>query len=138
MADHLFYVHLFCFWSMFGVIWVIQMAHYPAFRFISSEQFVEFHQFHSQRITPIVGPLMMTELVSGSLLVFRHGDSPVFWINFLGVIGIFIVTFAVSVPIHNQLSSGKNSAAIEKLILTNWLRTGIYSLRAIILIVLVG
>lgn len=129
-------IHSFAAWAMFGIIWVVQIVHYPAFRYIDPSQFTVFHQFHSNFITPIVGPLLLLELATGILLVTRESQQALYWINALGVVGMFVATFAISVPLHNKLIAGFDLATIDRLIWTNWIRTFIYTLRAPLLVYL--
>jgi hypothetical protein len=49
----------------------------------------------------------------------------------LAVVVAWVVTFAVSVPLHGVLAAGKDAAAIEQLIRTNWLRTAAWTVAAV-------
>lgn len=119
----------FCFY-LTGMIWVIQLIHYPAFCFISEKEFVHFHTRHTSIMGVIVGPVMVLEFLTALLLCFK---GPVgWWLNLAGVLGIWLVTFLVSVPIHNKLVHGLNIFQVEKLIRTNWLRTWLWSLRSVV------
>ena len=55
---------------MVGIIWVIQLLHYPTFHFIKQSDYVEFQHFHMQRISFIVVPVMIIEILSGFMLVY--------------------------------------------------------------------
>ena len=55
---------------MVGVIWVIQLLHYPSFHFINDQKYIEFQHFHMQRISFIVVPVMLIELASALLLAY--------------------------------------------------------------------
>lgn len=33
-----------------GLIWVIQLVHYPSFHFVEDSRFIDFQAFHTQRI----------------------------------------------------------------------------------------
>lgn len=113
-----------------GLIWTIQLVHYPSFEWIVAAQFEEFHRFHSRRITAIVMLPMVVELaVAIALLQYE----PLwFWaVNLGSVMAIWAVTFFISVPLHNRLQSGKNLQSIAKLVATNWLRTALWSARAL-------
>ena len=54
--------------GMFGVIWIVQIVHYPLMRFISGQQFARFESEHRTRISRVVGPLMAVEGVCVELL----------------------------------------------------------------------
>jgi flagellar biogenesis protein FliO len=42
--------------GMFGVIWIVQVVHYPLMRFASSPRFTRFETGHRLRISWVVGP----------------------------------------------------------------------------------
>lgn len=118
---------------MVGLIWTIQILHYPAFEYVLENRFAKFHEFHSKKITFIVLPIMVLELATAMLLVFNNTQSVSMLVNLIFLILIWFCTFFLSVPIHNSLTGGKNLAAIRRLILTNWPRTVLWTLRLIIL-----
>ena len=121
---------------MTGLIWLVQLVHYPAFRFVDAPQFAEFHAFHSTRITWIVLPVMTFEFVSAFLLAYRTNET--MWIaNAIAVVLIWLATALLSVPTHNQLAIGKSDELIYRLARTNWPRTIIWSLRSCAFLVFV-
>jgi len=118
--------------GMFGLIWLVQLVLYPAFGYIEPQQFRKFHFLHTQRITFIVGPLMCVEL-GASLGIFLSQPS-VFWGTGLALtLAIWLNTFFVSVPAHNQLALGDSKEVrteqIERLVRTNWFRTILWTAR---------
>ncbi len=124
-------IQVACCLLMTGLIWLIQLVHYPSFHLADPQRFQEFHLQHSSRITFIVAPLMGLELVTAMLLVRERGDSYAWWLNLLGVVLIWACTAFLSVPLHNQLANGYNTDKINALVLTNWPRTVIWTLRSI-------
>ena len=131
-----------CFF-MTGVIWIIQTIHYPGFIFADRAGFQKFHEFHSSRITPIVGPVMFIELLTavGLFLVSWEITSraETLWssINLALVLGLWALTVFVSVPIHNSLATGFDAQLVEKLTTTNWYRTALWTLRSVFLSILI-
>jgi len=129
----IFYLHFACTWLLVGLIWTIQVVHYPQFLEISAENFKASHALHTTRISWLVLPCMIFELVSGLYLL---GKNPDLWLV-LGMVclaGVWAVTFFLSVPLHNQLQSGYDTAVIRSLILTNWWRTVFWSLKGLLLL----
>jgi len=119
--------------ALAGLIWTIQLVHYPAFRYIAEPQFVEFEAFHQRRISWVVVPLMLIELATTlALFVWRPSGLPLSFaiMGALLVLAIWVCTFAVQVPLHNRLTQGYDRPAIEALISGNWIRTVLWSLRA--------
>ena len=119
--------------ALAGLIWTIQLVHYPAFRYIFEPQFMDFEAFHQRQISWVVVPLMVVELATTAVLLgWRPSGLPLpFTIaGALLVLAIWACTFAVQVPLHNRLAHGYDRVAIDALINSNWIRTVLWSLRA--------
>ena len=117
---------------MTGAIWIIQIVHYPIFHFVKDPTFSRFHKYHSSQITWVVAPMMFLELLAGfGLAYFVQG----IWIFQLALIlFLWLVTFFVSVPLHNKLGQVRNEQVIKKLVITNWIRTLLWTLRTLIIL----
>lgn len=115
---------------MTGLIWFVQVVHYPLFKSVGSDQFPEYHRAHMRLTGYIVGPVMLVEICSAAALVpLLHYDLlPIF--NLLGLIGIWLTTFGIQVPLHEQLKTEYSAKTITLLVLSNWIRTVLWSLRA--------
>jgi len=133
-----FTLQLFSSYFLTGLIWTIQMVHYPAFRFVNENNFSSFAQIHSKQITKVVMPLMITELITAFLLILAKGLDQVgftfFVTNFVLVICIWASTFFLSVPCHNKLMKKRTEEVIERLISTNWPRTIFWTLKSLALL----
>ncbi len=123
-------------WLMTGVIWIIQILHYPAFAVVDRAQFSAFHQRHSARITWVVFPAMATELATSCVLA-RSG-SLLAMLGLACAVTTWIVTAALSVPAHTRLTRGFDSAAHNDLVRTNWLRTVAFTAHALLSVALMG
>lgn len=118
---------------MFGVIWVIQLVHYPLFEGLDFNSFTKWHEFHARYISFIVAPMMVGELGLSLWYLLAQRE----WVSgllFALTVGIWASTFLLSVPLHNRLgqqnaSFEESRVAIRKLVLSNWPRTLIYSLK---------
>ena len=126
-------IHLLVTYALLGLIWTIQLVHYPSFRFVEENSFTSFEQFHTKSIAIIVMPLMLVELTLVTILPFIFGFEDRYLISFLIVVLIWMSTFFLSVPCHERLSRGKDLVTIERLVLTNWPRTVLWSLKAVLL-----
>jgi uncharacterized membrane protein len=126
-----FLIHLVCCAWMTGLIWVIQLLHYPAFAKIKKSEFIAFHATHTGLITFLVGPVMSVELLTGITLIKTSDFHPIFIGNFVLLVGIWICTAVLSVPAHDRLSSGQDLRRIDWLVRTNWPRTLFWSLRLV-------
>lgn len=120
---------------MTGVIAVIQLIHYPSFKVIATDQFSDFHQRHTKALGYIAAPGMCIELLT-ALWLIKNAELLII-LNLVAVIVLWLVTFLVSVPAHNQLALRFNDSAWKRLLRTNWIRTALWSLRSGILIIYV-
>lgn len=116
-----------------GLIWVIQIVHYPSFVKSSPESFKAFHSFHTDRMSWIVAIPMVVELaLSGLLLWNRSLLVPSYKLNlFLFILTLIIwgVTFLWAIPLHNRLGEGYSVALINQLVAMNWIRTIAWTMR---------
>ena len=128
-------LHLSATAIMVGVIWIVQLVHYPSFYFIEEKNFQEFSYFHQRNITYIVGPVMLIEFLSGLYLLPK--SEILFQVNMGLLVCIWLVTFFFSVKEHNHLISGKDLESIRRLVKTNWARTILWTIRLIILGVII-
>lgn len=129
----LFLAHSFCCVFMTGLIWTIQLVHYPAFSHVEEARFAEFAAFHARRITWIVAPVMLLELTTAGGLWYLRSD--ILWSLNLGLLLLtWLSTFLWSVPCHDRLSVTKNPVALHDLVVTNWPRTLLWSLRSLLLL----
>lgn len=115
-------------WAMVGVIWVIQLVHYPLFAGVGNEQFSRYAQEHSRKITWVVLPLMSIELTT-SYLLWReyHGLWQTVGLWSVGL--IWLATGLFFAPLHHKLSRGFCSRKHRLLVQGNWLRTVLWTLR---------
>ncbi|MEM9835995.1 MAG: hypothetical protein AAF828_05805 [Bacteroidota bacterium] len=116
-------------WALFALIWVVQLVHYPTFRYI--EDFPAFHQHHTTSITLIVGPLMLAEIALAGLIFLDSQWNWQWGVLFAIVIAIWGLTFFWAVPIHEKLGLQSSKALIEQLIIANWPRTVLWTIKAI-------
>ena len=119
---------------MVGVIWVIQLVHYPSFRFTDREKYVSFQIFHMRNISFIVVPVMILEFLSGLLLVLYHSNhESLLRISFFLLLIIWLVTALFFAQIHQKLSKGYDETLVRKLVSLNWIRTLLWTLRSCII-----
>lgn len=128
----LIFVHLsFCL-LMTGVIWIVQIVHYPTFRFIDNQKFTLFSAFHAKYISFIVMPLMLIEILTATILALQYPENKII-INLTLLIITWLFTFFISVPLHTKLQKERSPNSIEKLIISNWPRTILWTFRSLFL-----
>jgi uncharacterized membrane protein len=119
---------------MTGLIWIVQVVHYPLFERVGQEAFRLYEQEHTRLITFIVGPLMLFELLTGlALLTLEPNKSFATWIPWLlaALLGvIWVSTVFLQIPLHGKLSAGFEAEAHRLLVTSNWIRTIAWSVRA--------
>lgn len=113
--------HLAVTWALVGLIWTIQLVHYPSFRYV--EDFAAFHPHHTASITWVVGPLMLAEMGVAAYAALIADWRWEALLPFLVVILIWGLTFFWAVPLHEKLATQRDARVIEQLIVANWPRT---------------
>lgn len=132
IMEAILFFHFFLTFFMTGIIWLIQLIHYPSFSFIDKNMYSKFQTFHMNRISFLVGPIMILELLSGFyLLLFFYSESNFFVINFILNILILTMTIIVFGTIHKKLIEGFKFSLFAKLISMNWIRTILWSMKSI-------
>ena len=116
---------------MTGVIWFVQLPHYPLFGDVGEDSFRRYHAEHTRRTTWVVFPPMAIELVTAILLVVK--DPTMLRLVGLGlVLLIWGSTAGLQVPDHQRLAKGLDVSIVRRLVMTNWLRTVAWSVRSAI------
>ena len=117
---------------MVGLIWMVQIVHYPLFDDIGQENYVRFQRRHQSNITYIVAPTMLIELATAVLLAVYPVvgvDKSLVYSGLLLVVLVWISTALIQVPCHERLVKGFDPAAYQWLVNSNWIRTVAWSAR---------
>lgn len=113
--------------ALCSLIWIVQVVVYPSFSHVDSNRFARWHELYTRRMGYIVAPLMIAQLVLSVVLVAQKA-SVYSLLHAVGVVLTWLVTFLISVPIHNNLGrSGNRQTQLNKLVRTNWIRTILWS-----------
>ena len=119
---------------MTGVIWVIQIVHYPSFHFIEKELYTAFQKFHMNKISIIVIPIMLAELITGIMLFLdKSSKSPLLTISIIILVLIWLITGVFFTKAHNELIAGYQELVVNQLVAMNWIRTLLWTLRLLLL-----
>lgn len=120
--------------AMAGLIWFVQVVHYPLMSSVGREGWVAYERRHTARTSLVVAPLMLVELVTAAILaagIVREAD----WLAWtgIGLVGVvWASTFFVQVPLHQRLSAEWSDRAHAALVRLNWVRTFAWSARAVV------
>jgi hypothetical protein len=129
-------IHAAATWCLVGLIWIIQVVHYPLFKDVGRGGFVSYHERHMALISWVVGPLMLAEVGSAVLLLLLGERSLLFFVSIAPLAMVWLSTVLLQVPLHQRLAHGYDSAAINRLVSTNGWRTFGWTVRGICVVLL--
>lgn len=132
-------VHVVTTWYMIGLIWFVQVVHYPLLAAVGREQFTDYERRHVASTTWVVGPPMLLELFTAVFLLWVRPASIELWLVWVGLIALLLIwasTFFLQVPCHDKLSRSFDESAHRQLVRTNWLRTIAWSIRGLVVILM--
>jgi len=123
-------------WLMCGVIWIVQVVHYPLFARYEREAFSKIMRQHQARIAGVVAGPMIVEFVTSCLLLYWRPTSIPSWQAWLGLVCVLVCglsTLFVVIPVHDKLENlGFHETILRQLITRNWSRTIAWTLHAIL------
>ena len=125
-VTYLLLAHLAATLFMVGVIWFVQVVHYPLFARVGPEGFSLYYEAHSRLTTYVVGPPMLVEAATALLLVLRRPEGVPLAAALASLALVALIrlsTALLQVPRHNALGSGFDWRAWSGLVLSNWART---------------
>ena len=124
--------------AMAGIIWYVQLVHYPLFAKVGADTWFAYHADHERRTGWVVAPLMIAELGSAAVIVLdgSHGAPAV--IGLLLAATTWVITFALAVPLHRRLNVTRDIATIERLVAINWLRTAAWTAHGVVAVALLS
>ena len=136
LAALAFAAHLAATLVMTGVIWFVQVVHYPLFAGVGAAGFREYAARHGRRTTWVVAGPMLVELGTGAVLLWRRPaflPAAVAWVGAALLAVVWLSTWGLQVPRHAELGVGFDARAHRRLVRTNWLRTAAWTARAALL-----
>lgn len=123
------YIQLIATLMMGGMIWFIQIVHYPLF--LKIQNHTEYFVTHQKRTSLVVIPLMLAEGSSViALAMMRTSVADIMGALLLAI--IWISTFLIQVPLHQSLAQKFTQKGARALVRTNWIRTILWSARLIV------
>lgn len=134
----IFQLHAFATLYMTGLIWFVQLVHYPLMAKVGPDGFAEYQRLHERRTGWAVGPAMLVEAVAAVLLVIAGSDgfpAGIAWVGLALVILLWLSTALIQVPCHRKLEHGFDAGVHRRLVVSNWLRTALWSARGVLVVV---
>ena len=120
---------------MLGLIWFVQVVHYPLFDHVGQTGFAAYEAAHRWRTSLVVGPPMLIEVATAIALVViapKGINSQILWWGLVLLGGIWALTAIASIPSHDVLSRGFDAKAHNWLVLSNWGRTLLWTARGLL------
>ena len=128
-------------WALVGLIWFVQVVHYPLFASVGETEFPGYEQQHQRLTTYVVAPLMFIELGIAIWLCFVRPEwllAGQVWLGLALVAVIWLSTALLQVPAHDALSKHFSVEQHSKLVATNWLRTVAWSVRGVLVLLMLN
>ncbi len=126
---------VFSTFAMTGLIWLIQRVSYPLMGHVPADVFPAYEAFHCQRITAVVLPLMMIELVTSIWLAWKPipGFEAILRTAAVLAVLLWVSTFVLQVPLHQKLEQAFDTTAWQRLVGSNWIRTALWTARSLLM-----
>lgn len=120
---------------MTGLIWFVQVVHYPLFAMVDGPGSSAYAARHQAATTWVVGPVMLAELVVAIWLAVAPPSGVPAWIPRVALgllVVVWLSTALWQVPLHQRLLGGHDGSTIASLVAGNWIRTAAWTARAIL------
>lgn len=128
--------HLLSTWFMVGLIWFVQVVHYPLFDAVADADRLSYARRHARRTTWVVAPVMSVEAVTALWLAAQPPSHLAgSWLPAAGaalVVALWLATALIQVPLHDRLAAGGGHDVVARLVRSNWVRTLAWSARGAI------
>jgi len=95
------------------LIWIVQLVIYPSLCRYAESDLKIWHPDYTRRVTYIVLPLMLSQLVLAIFSSIRLGGI-LYLFHLILVIVAWIITFVKAVPLHQQLDLSVSGLSIAK------------------------
>lgn len=115
---------------MTGLIWFVQVVHYPLFGAVPPADFPAYEARHQALTTWVTAPPMLAELALSVAYLLARPANTLAWLAAGLTFLLWGSTFFLQVPLHGRLSQGFEVEAWRSLVASNWLRTFAWSLRS--------
>jgi hypothetical protein len=134
MMPWILLVHAAATWFMTGLIWFVQVVHYPLFDRVGTEASPRYAVDHQRRTMLVVMPVMLIEALTATALVWLLPTSfqTAAWSGMAMLVAIWLSTAFVQVPRHAKLRLGFDARASSALVTSNWIRTVLWTARGVL------
>ena len=127
-------------WVMTGVIWFVQVVHYPLLAVVPVASARETAVEHQSRTSRVVMLPMAVEGVTTLWLMFDRPAGIEWWLAWVGGVTVAVAlasTVLLSVPRHARMAERPDAKVGRELVVTNWPRTVAWTAHGIVCAVMV-
>lgn len=120
---------------MVGLIWMVQVVHYPLFARVGEGAFAGYEAGHTRRIGRLLIVPAAAEVAIAALLPFLPPEGVSWWLPVAAgalLAVIWVMTASVHAPLHGRLSAGYDETLVRRLVAANRWRTGLWSARGVL------
>lgn len=120
---------------MVGVIWFVQVVHYPLLSVVPVESAASVAVEHQRRTGWVVMIPMTVEGVTTLLLLGMVPDGVAWFVPWLAGIPLavaLLATVVLSVPRHARMATHPDESVGKELVSTNWVRTVAWTVRGLV------
>lgn len=132
--------HLAATMVMVGIIWFVQIIHYPLLAAVGEPFFSAYEKRHIQSTSLVVIPPMLVEAATSMALIWIRPTSistGMVWLGGVLLVAIWVSTFLLQVPYHERLAQGFDPVVHRRLVFTNWIRTWAWTIRGMLALCMV-
>lgn len=132
-------LHALCTLMLTGLVWFVQLVHYPLFARLDGTVGAAYAREHVRRTSRLVAPVMVVEAASAVALLWVLRGTAAAGIAATGLGLLVLIWVATAVwqwPLHQQLVRTFAAPDVARLARTNWVRTAAWTGRAVIALAL--
>ena len=121
---------------MVGLIWFVQVVHYPLMAEVGRESSGAYARSHQERTTWVVaGPMFVELLTAVGILIVSPimRASPTYLVATALLAVAWLATVLLMIPLHQSLLGGTDARAIRRLVGLNWIRTFAWTARGVLI-----
>ena len=135
------FAHLGATLYMLGVIWMVQLSHYPLMALVGRDHMSAWQAENLRRTSWVVGIPMLLEAGTAGALLWSPAAAHLGVLPAVGgvlLVAVWGSTALVQVPAHESLARSLDPSMVARLVSTNWVRTALWSVRAGLAVVMVN
>lgn len=119
---------------MVGVIWFVQIVHYPLYKKIK-EGFPSYERMHLRYASYLLSPVLIVELITALFVVGCASPGEMAELaayNLIILILIWITTLLFQISQHQKLAIKFSLHQHKMLLMSNWIRVVLWSARGVL------